>query len=127
MKASMPTFTITLSDDGAQWLRDQASAQEISVENIAARLIEAASQQGTLTWEENSALRCFNAMRAGPGVSVPIKSLWLHWARVAPGASNQAFGSAFDSLAEKGLVTASDASGSAFSLTAAGHRAAQAA
>lgn len=123
----MPTLSITLSDTAARWINEQASDQGTSAEALVARLVEAASQQGALTWEESSALRCFNAMRAGPGVSVPIKSLWLHWARVAPGASNEAFGAAFDGLAEKGLVTASDVSGSAFSLTHAGYKAAQAA
>ncbi len=127
MKAVMPAFHVTVSDAAARWLGEQASARGTSAEALIAQLVEAASQQDALTWEEGSALQCFTAMRAGPGVSVPIKSLWHHWARVAPGATNEAFGAAFDSLAGKGLVLASDASGSAFSLTPAGYKAAQAA
>ena len=123
----MPTFSITLSDATVRWVEEQAFAQSTSVEAVIAQLVETASQQDALTWEESSALRCFIAMQAGPGLLVPTKSLWLHWARVAPGASNKAFGAALDSLAAKAFVLASDASGSAFSLTNAGYKAAQAA
>ena len=121
----MPTLAITISDDAAAWLEGAASAEGISPESIAARLIQEASRQSSLSWEERSALRCFDAMQAGPGVPVPVRSLLSHWIRLAPGASNKAFGSAFDSLAEKGLITASDASGSAFALTREGYEAAQ--
>ncbi len=122
----MPIFTVILSSDAAQWIGEHANQAGSSPESMIAELVEEAVSRSKISWEESAALKCFTAMRAGPGVLVPVKSLWIHWSRIAPGATNQAFGTAIDGLVAKKLAVASQDQ-SSFSLTASGHTAAEAA
>jgi hypothetical protein len=119
----MPIFTVTLSSDAAQWIVAHANHAGSSPESAIAELVEEAASRSKISWEEGAALKCFTAMRAGPGVLVPVKSLWIHWSRIAPGATNQAFRDAIDGLVAKKLVVANQDQTS-FSLTASGHTAA---
>ena len=122
----MPTFTVDLSDDLTQWLRDRAQQSGMSPEALLAVIVEdVAGQSEELAWQERDVLRSFREFRARPAVPVPVQSLWHSWSKIAPGASNQDFVTGLERLVERGFVDAPQGEESTqVSLTEAGFAAA---
>ena len=122
----MVRLILEIDDEVAGWLEARAAEIGLSREEAAVdalRQAAAAAAGSEPSWRERDVLTCLRRMDGRPRRGVPVRSIFIHWAGLGGGRTNDDLFRGIDELAGRGWIERPDTDASDVVLTEAGHEA----